>query len=99
MTTSRRRRFTLSLRTSMAVVLIVGVWLGWRVRRAEIQKRAVAAIAKRVGAVTYDHEELNDQRWFRAERWAPLWLREQVGDEYFQEVVEVDFYSGEMTDD
>src|SRR5262249_43397841 len=94
----RRRCFTLSLRALMILVLVTGAWLGWRVKRAETQKWAVAAIEKLGGDVSYDDNSPSGQQGFFNQRWAPAWLRRQVGDEYFQEVVEVDFYNTSLSD-
>src|SRR4051812_43466253 len=94
----RRRRFTLSLRTLMVVVLVAGGWLGWRVKRAETQKRGVAAVEKAGGDVAYDPDFPDGHRHVDGQPRGPAWLRRQVGDEYFREVVEVNFYTDELTD-
>ena len=52
----RRPRLTLSLRVFLVLVLVVGGWLGWRARRASIQRRAAAAIREARGLVWYDYE-------------------------------------------
>jgi internalin A len=89
-----RHRLTLSLRIFMVLVLVVGGWLGWRVRRASFQRRAVAAIRESGGWVWYDYQLVHlpggQDRFLRnAKPWAPGWLRRSIGDEYFQEVVRV----------
>ena len=48
-----RRRYRLSVQAVMAVVLILAVLLGWFVRRAQVQREAVAAIEKSGGQVVY----------------------------------------------
>ncbi len=52
----RRRRWLvrLSLRASMGLVLVLGGALGWVVRRATVQRDAVAAIRATGGTVGYD---------------------------------------------
>ena len=73
----------------MVVVLIVGVLLGWKARRASIQRRSVAAIREAGGSVRYDLQNAADPMGNGlppgAEHWAPAWLRGPIGDEYFQE--------------
>ena len=84
--TKPRRRFTLSLRGMMVLVLIVGGVVGWKARRASIQRRAVAEIKGTGGGIWYDFMWQNPNKIVPgASPWAPRWLREAVGDEYFQE--------------
>ena len=56
--------------------------MGWRINRANDQRRAVAAIRRAGGGVGYDH---------KGRPWAPAWLRKRLGDEFFQEVTSVQF--------
>ena len=84
-----RRRFTLSLRALMVLVLIAGVLLGWRARRASIQRRAVGAITAARGSVEYDYEWAGGKYTPGVRPWAPEWLRRAIGDEYFQEPTNV----------
>jgi hypothetical protein len=86
----RRRWFSLSLRTLMILILIVGGLMGWKARRASLQRRAVARIEHLRGSVVYDwqpHYPLFTLT-STAEPPGPVWLRKILGDEYFQEVVE-----------
>ena len=48
---SRRHRLRVTVRTMMTLVLILGSGLGWIVRRAQIQREAVAAIQRAGGSV------------------------------------------------
>jgi hypothetical protein len=82
----RRRWFSLSLRTLMILVLVVGGFMGWKARRASLQRRAVARIQYLRGSVTYDWG-FNSP--VTSEPHGPAWLRKILGDEYFQEVVAV----------
>ena len=91
MTIPWRRVFRMSLRGLMVVILIVGVLLGWRVNRANTQRRAVAVIQKAAGSVEYDYQYPKGSSTANAKPWAPDWLRRAVGDEYFQEVTSVRF--------
>jgi internalin A len=82
---SARKWYVLSLRSAMLLVLVCGLlsgWMGWRVNRANDQRRAVAAIRRAGGGVRYDH---------KGRPWAPAWLRKRLGDEFFQEVTSVQF--------
>jgi hypothetical protein len=70
----------------MLLVLVFGLWLGWRVNKAREQREAVAAVAKYGGWVHYDHEFVNGKLTPGGKPWAPRWLRRRIGDEFFQEV-------------
>ena len=80
-----RRRFALSLRGLMLAVLVVGGLLGWKARRASIQRRAVAAIEGAGGTVLYDYQIVGGVILFSQPHPAPAWLRRAIGDEFFQE--------------
>src|SRR5262249_58443110 len=95
-----RKRFVLSLRSAMLLVLLSGLWMGWRVNRANDQRRAVAAIRRAGGGVSYDYQ-FSVSRGYRnrnARPWAPAWLRNRLGDEFFQEVTSVQFLNRPLTD-
>jgi hypothetical protein len=87
----RRRRFTLSLRVVMLVVLILGGLMGWRARRASIQRRSVAAVEWLGGSVSYDWQYPRNAYLSKPALGpsVPAWLRRAIGDEYFQEVAQV----------
>jgi hypothetical protein len=88
----RRSRLRFSLGTMMLVILVVGGLLGWRVNRANGQRRAVETIKKLGGSVQYDFEfvdgDPDGKKAPNARPPGPEWLRERLGDEYFQEVVQ-----------
>ena len=69
----------------MLLVSAFAVFLGWRVNRANTQRRTVAAIVAAGGHVYYDWHSDPDGRW------VPGRLRKRIGEEYFQEVVGVFF--------
>jgi Leucine Rich repeat len=76
----------------MILVLIVGGVLGWKARRASLQRRAVARIECLRGEVGYDWQPRSSfpgAAPVGAQPPGPAWLRRMLGDEYFQEVVEV----------
>jgi hypothetical protein len=81
----------------MLLVLVFGVWLGWRVNKAREQREAVAAVAKYGGWVHYDHEFVNGKLTPGGKPWAPRWLRRSIGDEYFQEVRQVSLVYDDST--
>ena len=91
----RRRWLRLSVRGLMLLVLAVGGGIGWKANRASYQRRAVAAIKEGGGMVTYDFQKYRNPALSKQkgeEPAGPRWLRRWLGDEYFQEVVHVNFY-------
>ena len=97
---NRRRRYMISLRTMMILVLVFGAWLGWFVRRVQVQQDAVAAIKKAGGTVVYDLEWRNGgsnpyrrswiPEWLGGdEAWMPEWMTRGAGLDYFGNVVDV----------
>jgi hypothetical protein len=99
----KRLPVRLSLRALMILVLVIGGGLGWKANRARTQLWSVEAIRSSKGSVFYDFQytgdEVSPQPFTRnKEPSAPKWLRNALGDEYFQEVTRVDL-SGAMSDD
>jgi hypothetical protein len=70
-------------------VLVFGVGLGWIVRNARIQRKAVVAIEKAGGRVGYNWEWQNDHWNLSGKPWAPRWLVNTLGADYFGHVVVV----------
>jgi len=69
----RRRRFLrISARGLVILVLVIGTGLGWIVRKAHVQRDAVAAI-KNAGAifVTYDWQHATGSKPTHGEPFAP----------------------------
>ncbi len=88
----QRTYLRVSIRTMIVLVLVIGAGLGWGVRNARIQRDAVAAIKNAGGNVTY-HWEWNNGKYVRAGRpWAPKWLVNLIGVDYFGHVTTVGFY-------
>jgi hypothetical protein len=77
-----RRWFQYSLRSFLILVTALAVWLGIVVNRAREQREAVKAIEALGGEVVYDWKLELD----REEPLGPRWLRELIGDDFFQEV-------------
>jgi hypothetical protein len=70
----------------MLLVLILAVFLGWRVNKARQQRRVVAAVKQYGGWVHYDSEFVSGKLTPGQEPWAPHWLRAVLGDEFFREL-------------
>ena len=83
-----RPRF--SLRLLFALLTIAGVWLGIEANCARRQRIAVRAVTQSGGTVRYDYQRRSGNTGGEAPP-APGWLRKLLGDEYFQEVVEVNW--------
>jgi hypothetical protein len=99
---------TLSVRALLALILVIGLWLGWVVHKARQQREAVAALQKFGGFVHYDWEFINgpvkvpqgNSIWMpswgkfrpKSKPWAPAWLRRAAGDECFQSIAHVSLY-------
>jgi len=90
---SRKRRWRKYLRFSMrgliALVLLTGGGLGWLIRGARIQREAVAAIAKCGCSVTYDWQMNDGNIFVGGKPWAPRWLVDRLGVDYFGHVTNV----------
>jgi hypothetical protein len=84
-----RRFLRFSVRGMIVVVLVIGVWLGWIVRDARIQRDAVAAIRKEDGGVKYDWEWNYGIAVPRQKHWPPRWLGNLIGVDYFGHVTAV----------
>ncbi len=81
-----RRYLRFSLRGLIVVVLVIGVGLGWIIRSARIQREAVAAIQNAGGVVIYDWEWSNGKSIAGGKPWAPRWLVDLMGVDYFGHV-------------
>jgi Leucine-rich repeat (LRR) protein len=86
----KRRRFRFSLRTLMLALTVFGIWLGIETDRALKQRRAVEMVRKFGGMVGYRHQRIGTSNWDSSvEPWAPRWLRQIMGEDYFVSVFEV----------
>ncbi len=83
--TNRRRWFRYSMRTMLVVVTLLCIWLGLVVSRAERQRRAVAALRDMRARVDYDTTTMTPGGPPTHWRWLRTWL----GDDYFDNVIEV----------
>ncbi len=78
-----------SVRGLIVIVMVIGGWLGWIVRSARIQRDAVAAIENAGGSVSYDWEWNNGKGIPGGTAWAPRWLVDLIGVDYFGHVTDV----------
>jgi hypothetical protein len=77
------------VRGLIVLVLVIGVWLGWIVRSAQIERDAVAAVVKAGGGVHYDWAWSNGKSLPGGKPWAPRWLTDLIGVEYFSKITAV----------
>jgi hypothetical protein len=78
-----RRYLRFSVRGLIVLVLVVGAGLGRIVRQAHIQRDAVAAILKTGGTIFYDWEQRDGKVIPGGKLWAPTWLVDLIGVDYF----------------
>ena len=83
-TKPKRRLLRFSLRAMLVVLTVFGVWLGVQVNRANKQRAVVRWVTENGGAVGY-HWQWSEY----GNKTEPDWLRQQIGDDYFRSVVEV----------
>jgi hypothetical protein len=88
-----RRFLGFSVRGLIVVVLAIGAGLGWIVHQAHVQRDAVAAIEENGGGVGYSWEWRDGNRIPGGKPWAPRWLVELVGVDYFVHVTAVWLFS------
>jgi hypothetical protein len=101
---SRRRYLQISLRTFLLLIAACSVWLGIVSKRAHDQRVAVRRVLELGGRVRYDYQYDEKDKYVKDS--VPPgrpWLRQLIGDEYFQDVVQVDFFHDfkpkQVTDD
>ena len=86
---SRQHWLRLSVRGFIVFVLASGAGLGWIVRSARIQRDAVAAISENGGNYSYDWEWRDGKSIPGGIPWAPRWLVDRIGIDYFGHVTRV----------
>jgi hypothetical protein len=72
----------------MALVLLIGGWLGWAIHRARAQREAVAALKRVTAHVRFRHD---GKQLLSGDHTTPAWLSGWVDDEFFREVDLVNF--------
>ena len=70
----------------MLLVLILGLWMGWTINRAESRSTAVATLKKNGAIILYDYESMRGIKTPTATQWVPGWLLTRLGDDYFHSV-------------
>ncbi len=89
---SWRRFLRFSVRGLIVLVLFVGAGLGWLVGQAHIQRDAVAAIRKAGGSVFYNWEVYHGKPTPGGRPWAPSWLVDLIGVDFFGHVTDAYWY-------
>ena len=96
---SKRRFLRFNLSSLLLVVLVLCIWLGWKVERARKQREAVNWIRKSGGSVIYDYRIDDNYRGIaNAEPPGPKWLMEQLGIDFFDDVAEVILWEKQVSD-
>jgi hypothetical protein len=80
------------VRGLLVLVLMIGAALVWFVSTARTQRDAVAAIERAGGSVGYHTGWTHKQFPKVQELWAPKWLVDAIGIDYFDRVDSVGFY-------
>lgn len=90
-TRSRPRYLRFSVRTLLVMLTLFCVWLGWKAQRARTQREVVAWVHEMGGSVYYDYEIDGKNGTFvsNPQPPGPDWLRELLGVEFLDEIVEV----------
>ena len=90
---ARGFRLRFGIGSMMGLILLLALLGAHLVNSAKAQRRAVAEIAKRKGSILYDFQfaggDPAGNKIPNARPPAPEWLRRWLGDEFFQEVVQV----------
>jgi Leucine Rich repeat len=95
-----RGTFQFTLRSLLALVLVVAIasnWLAVEVKQSRQQHEAVEAILKDGGRVVYDYQ-LALRAKVPAEPPGPAWLRESIGEDFFEDVDIVSLSYSRVTD-
>jgi Leucine-rich repeat (LRR) protein len=87
-----------NLRTLLILILVIALWLGWRVNKAHRQSHAIAQVEKFNGYVRFDYEYVSGKEIPNSEPKAPKWLRRHLGDDYFREVSLVTYVDQPLSD-
>jgi hypothetical protein len=80
------------VRGLIVLVSVIGAGLGWIVREAQIQRDAVAAIKKNGGNVAYSWSFRDGISIPGGKPWAPRWLVDLTGADYFGHVTVVELF-------
>jgi hypothetical protein len=90
------------LRTLLLAVLVISVGMGVYVNRVKRQQESIAAVKRLGGWAYYDYVISDDPYNSQGKSWAPAWLRQNLGDDYFHTVgvvnMDFDIESGRKND-
>ena len=86
-----RRYVRFSVRGMIVVILVIGIWMGWIVRSARIQREAVSAIKRNGGSVLYSSGWTGDPTLGIDGLRVPNWLVHAIGADYFDHACSVGF--------
>jgi hypothetical protein len=89
----RRRTLAISLRLFLVLVLVAGSWMAWKANRTRAQRRAIRAIEQAGGEALFDYQYQHGKVVRDGRPREPVWLRKWTGDEFFHDVVRVNFFS------
>lgn len=90
-----RRWFRFSLRTLLVLMTVLAVWMWMWTDRVHRQEKAVARVEELGGLVSFAYELDAQDNWIKnPEHPGPAWLREAMGEHYFQRVAIVNFDVG-----
>jgi Leucine-rich repeat (LRR) protein len=84
-----RRRYTLSLKLLMLLVLVIGGGLGWTANRLQSRRRAVQAVRKVNGTIFFDYQFSSAELDANRKPPLPAWLVRLLGEEFFFDVTRV----------
>ena len=97
-----RWRFQFSIRSLLVLTVAVAVpssWLAVETRVAKMQEEAVAAIRELGSSVDYDWQvDANGRALQNAQPPEPAWLRNLLGDDFFEAVVDANLKETDITD-
>lgn len=92
------RWFQFSLRALFVVMTIFALWLGRTVSRVRNQIAVVTEVQQVGGSVWFENDQPKfKQFWQCSDRIpanaveGPIWLRRLIGDDYFRNIVQIDF--------
>jgi hypothetical protein len=94
-----RRFLRFSLRGLMVLVLLPAIWLGWLVRSASVQRKAVAAITRAGAVVRYDFQWKSGDVSPQGRPPWPKFLVDSFGVDYFCDVTWVQFLDSSSSDE
>ncbi len=78
----------------IVLVIVIGAGLGWMVHRVQVQRDAVAAIRGSGGTILYNWEWKDGRPDPNRKPWAPKWLVNRFGVDFFGDVVQASLIQG-----